>query len=114
LAGDVVIGEHLGDGRSGVVYAGTIDGQPVALKISDSNATAEIFQEFVNEVDIYRLLEDLQGNEIARLLDCGLLDVEGSTRAVIVLELIQDSIGADCPEDERAAQLSLSSLSSLS
>ncbi|KAJ2358844.1 hypothetical protein GGF43_000543 [Coemansia sp. RSA 2618] len=108
LTGNIVIGEHLGDGRSGAVHAGTINGQPVALKISGANADAEIFQEFINEVDIYRLLEDLQGNEIARLLDCGLLDVEGSTRAVIVLELIQDSIGANCPEDERAAQLSLS------
>ncbi|KAJ2825018.1 hypothetical protein IWW50_003053 [Coemansia erecta] len=108
LEGDVVIGAYLGDGRSGVVHAGTINGQPVALKISGANADAEILQEFVNEVNIYQLLEDLQGNEIARLLDCGLLDVEGSTRAVIVLELIQDSIGANCPEDERAAQLSLS------
>ncbi|KAJ2830369.1 hypothetical protein IWW50_000321, partial [Coemansia erecta] len=108
LEGPVTIGDLLGDGRSGGVFAGTVAGKPVALKISREDASAKILLELAHEVAVYNHLVDFQGGEVAQLFGHGLLEVDGTTRAVLVLEAIKDSMDSTIAEGDRAALLPLS------
>ncbi|KAJ2358721.1 hypothetical protein GGF43_000629 [Coemansia sp. RSA 2618] len=102
LSGQITIGGHLGDGRSGVVCAGSVDGSPVALKISDARARAMVCDEMHQEVRVYEYLADLQGVVIPRLLGQGLLELDGTVRAVLVLEQLDDVMADVTSEDNRA------------
>ncbi|KAJ2337897.1 hypothetical protein GGF43_007004 [Coemansia sp. RSA 2618] len=60
-----------------------------------------------NEVAIYRRLTGVQGDAVPRLYGHGLLEIQGTTRAVLIEEYIRDHLGLACAEETRAAQLSL-------
>ncbi|KAJ2822744.1 hypothetical protein IWW50_004082, partial [Coemansia erecta] len=105
LAGSVVIGKFLGCGRTGIVHAGALNGEQVALKISRADADEETLLEFDNEKNIYQHLKTLQGDVIARLLEYGLLKVNGATCAVLVLEHIEDIFDITCAKRTTAERL---------
>ncbi|KAJ1860723.1 hypothetical protein LPJ78_005715 [Coemansia sp. RSA 989] len=90
LKGNIVIGRPLGSGRSGVVCAGQYNSVPAAFKCCPASARKKIVNEIVNEAVIYGKLEALQGNEIPKLLDKGILVIQDELYVVLVLESIQD------------------------
>ncbi|KAJ2723495.1 hypothetical protein GGI07_002620 [Coemansia sp. Benny D115] len=92
LSGDFKIGAELGSGRSGVVCKAWHDGKPVALKLCPVYSKFDIIDEMHNEVEIYKHLESLQGDCIPKLLNQGLLAINGLVYVAIVLELIEDAL----------------------
>ncbi|KAJ2539255.1 hypothetical protein GGF49_005358, partial [Coemansia sp. RSA 1853] len=108
LSGAVVLGERLGSGRSGTVYSGLAAGRPVAVKVADADADAEIIHELRSEVEVYQHLTELQGGDIPRLIDHGLLEVDGTLRPALVQEQISNWAGADYPEEDQPEMLPLS------
>ncbi|PIA17394.1 hypothetical protein COEREDRAFT_7360 [Coemansia reversa NRRL 1564] len=105
LKGKISVGRALGDGRSGTVCEGWLQGHRVAFKISATDATAEILDEIHNEVQVYEHLADLQGSVIPRLLDHGLVNIHGRLHAVLALELVQDDKSARCPPQAHFAAI---------
>ncbi|KAJ2114338.1 hypothetical protein GGF48_005085, partial [Coemansia sp. RSA 921] len=91
----VVLGERLGSSRSGTVYSGLAAGRPVAVKVADADADAEIIRELRSEVEVYQHLAELQGDDIPRLIDHGLLEVDGTLRPALVQKQIGNWAGAD-------------------
>ncbi|KAJ1744497.1 hypothetical protein LPJ69_007341, partial [Coemansia sp. RSA 1752] len=99
---------RLGSGRSGIVYSGLAAGRPVAVKVADADADAEIIRELRSEVEVYQHLAELQGDDIPRLIDHGLLEVDGTLRPALVQEQIGNWAGADYPEEDQPEMLPLS------
>ncbi|KAJ2276001.1 hypothetical protein EV176_002517 [Coemansia sp. RSA 451] len=95
ISGAVVLGERLGSSRSGTVYSGLAAGRPVAVKVADAHADAEIIRELRSEVEVYQHLAELQGDDIPRLIDHGLLEVDGTLRPALVQKQIGNWAGAD-------------------
>ncbi|KAJ2270096.1 hypothetical protein GGF47_001915 [Coemansia sp. RSA 2524] len=108
LSGAVVLGERLDSGRSGIVYSGLAAGRPVAVKVADADADAEIIRELCSEVEVYQHLAELQGDDIPRLIDHGLLEVDGTLRPALVQEQIGNWAGTDYPEEDQPEMLPLS------
>ncbi|KAJ2122717.1 hypothetical protein IW147_003127 [Coemansia sp. RSA 720] len=108
ISSKVVLGKILGSGRSGTVYSGIVNRRTVAVKVSKANADAVILNELHNEVNVYQHLANLQGDVIPRLYGHGLLEVDGTLRAALILEEINDWAGKTYPHEDRAEQLSLS------
>ncbi|KAJ2425318.1 hypothetical protein IWW41_004426 [Coemansia sp. RSA 2522] len=81
--------------RSGTVYSGLAAGRPVAVKVADADADAEIIRELRSEVEVYQHLAELQGDDIPRLIDHGLLEVDGTLRPALVQKQIGNWAGAD-------------------
>ncbi|KAJ2143695.1 hypothetical protein IW142_003577, partial [Coemansia sp. RSA 564] len=105
---DFVLGERLGSSRSGTVYSGLAAGRPVAVKVADADADAEIIRELRSEVEVYQHLAELQGDDIPRLIDHGLLEVDGTLRPALVQEQIGNWAGTDYPEEDQPEMLPLS------
>ncbi|KAJ2496426.1 hypothetical protein GGH96_005843 [Coemansia sp. RSA 1972] len=107
ISSKIVFGKILGRGRSGVVYSAIINGRTVAVKVSNADASATILNELCNEVNVYKHLAELQGDVIPRLYGHGILEVDGTLRAALILEKICDCVSSNS-EDNLAEQLSLS------
>ncbi|KAJ2830373.1 hypothetical protein IWW50_000325, partial [Coemansia erecta] len=107
LPGDIVVGKLLWGSPSGAVFAGTMDGEPAALKISHVGASAKILLELAHEVAIYNYLVDFQGGEVARLYDHGICNIDGTARAVLVLDPVTNILKTAGAEGYSAAQLPL-------
>ncbi|KAJ2271014.1 hypothetical protein EV176_004121, partial [Coemansia sp. RSA 451] len=108
ISSKIVLGKLLGRGRSGTVYSGIVNGRTVAVKVSNADASAVILNELCNEVNVYQHLVELQGDAIPRFYGHGLLEVDGTLRAALILEEINDWAGSTYPYEDRADQLSLS------
>lgn len=82
-----LVGELLGGGGMGVVYAGThvLLGTPIAIKLihAELRDDVEAVQRFVNEA---RATAKLKGEHIARVFDVGLLD---SREPYLVMEQLE-------------------------
>ncbi|KAJ2182753.1 hypothetical protein EV181_004958 [Coemansia sp. RSA 532] len=92
----------------GIVYSGLAAGRPVAVKVADADADAEIIRELCSEVEVYQHLAELQGDDIPRLIDHGLLEVDGTLRPALVQEQIGNWAGTDYPEEDQPEMLPLS------
>ncbi|KAJ2830370.1 hypothetical protein IWW50_000322 [Coemansia erecta] len=107
LPGDIVVGKLLRGSQSGAVFAGTMDGVPAALKISHVGASAEALLDLAHEVDIYEHLASSPGGDMARLYDHGICNIDGTARAVLVLDPVTNMLETAGAEGYSAAQLPL-------
>ena len=67
----------LGAGACGVVYEANLDGSPVALKIANISRNSRTTQELANEIHLYEVLAEVQGEIIPHLVWHGHLDERG-------------------------------------
>ncbi|KAI8317891.1 hypothetical protein GQ54DRAFT_323902 [Martensiomyces pterosporus] len=92
LSGHIQVDAQVGNGRSGLVCRGWVNGRPVALKLCPGDVECAILDELFNEVQVYQHLRDLQGDAIPRLVEHGLVEINGRLYVALVLELIEDAL----------------------
>ncbi|KAJ2659432.1 hypothetical protein IWW48_003477 [Coemansia sp. RSA 1200] len=81
--------EFLAEYRSGVVYRCNLDGQDMVIKTANFD-NPDLMTELCNEVEAYKMLQDLQGVCIPRIFSTGYTIIGNKEFGFIAMEFLDD------------------------